>query len=89
VGSLDELRDRSKAAPADMASQFATIGGLALLFPGVAVALLAIVALAASIVPAWRATRIEPTAALQDRVVSAPNAEPSAPIDDNAAPRAS
>jgi hypothetical protein len=142
VRTLDELRDRSRAGPADMASRFATIGGLALVFSGVGlysamayavrrrtqeiavrmalgaqatqvrwlflktgawvisagvvlgvpaalvvgrllqntfvrteardvvtlivtVALLAIVALAASIVPARRATRIEPTTALR------------------------
>jgi ABC-type antimicrobial peptide transport system permease subunit len=142
VKTLDELRDRSRAGPADMASQFATIGGLALVFSGVGlysamayavrrrtqeiavrmalgaqaahvrwlflktsawvigagvvlgvpaalavgrllqntfvrteardpvtlivtVFLLAIVALAASIVPARRATRLEPTAALR------------------------
>jgi predicted permease len=142
VRTLDELRDRSRAGPAGMASQFATIGGLALIFSGVGlysamayavrrrtqeiavrmalgaqatqvrwlflktgawiigagvvlgvpaalvvgrllqntfvrteardvvtllvtVALLAIVALAASIVPARRATRLEPTAALR------------------------
>ena len=142
VRTLDELRDRSRAGPADMASQFATIGGLALVFSGVGlysamayavrrrtqeiavrmalgaqatqvrwlflktgawvivagvvlgvpaalvvgrllqntfvrteardvvtlivtVALLAIVALVASIVPARRATRLEPTAALR------------------------
>jgi predicted permease len=142
VRTLDELRDRSRAGPANMASQFATIGGLALVFSGVGlysamayavrrrtqeiavrmalgaqatqvrwlflktgawvisagvvlgvpaalvvgrllqntfvrteardvvtlivtVALLAIVALAASIVPARRATQIEPTAALR------------------------
>ena len=142
VRTLDELRDRSRAGPADMASHFAKIGGLALVFSGVGlysamayavrrrtqeiavrmalgaqatqvrwlflktgawvisagvvlgvpaalvvgrllqntfvrteardvvtlivtVALLAIVALAASIVPARRATRIEPTAALR------------------------
>jgi putative ABC transport system permease protein len=142
VRTLDELGDRSRAGPADAASRFATIGGLALVFSGVGlysamayavrrrrqeiavrmalgaqatqvrwlflktgawvisagvvlgvpaalvvgrllqntfvgteardvvtlivtVALLAIVALAASIVPAQRATRIEPTAALR------------------------
>ena len=142
VRTLDELRDRSRAGPADMASQFAKIGGLALVFSGVglysamayavrrrtqeiavrmalgaettqvrwlflktgawiiaggvivgvpaalmvgsllqntfvrtesrdpvtlilAVALLAVVALVASIVPAQRATRLEPTAALR------------------------
>jgi putative ABC transport system permease protein len=142
VRTLDELRDRSRAGPADMAWQFATIGGLALVFSGVGlysamayavkrrtqeiavrmalgaqatqvrwlflktgtqiviagvivgvptalvvgrllqntfvrteardpvtlivtVALLAIVALVASIVPARRATRLEPTAALR------------------------
>ena len=142
VRTLDELRDRSRADPADMASQFAKIGGLALVFSGVGlysamayavrrrtqeiavrmalgaeatqvrwlflktgawiitggvifgvpaalvvgrllqntfvrtesrdpvtlivtVALLAIVALVASIVPAQRATRLEPTAALR------------------------
>ena len=142
VRTLDELRDRSRAGPADMASQFATIGGLALVFSGVGlysamayavrrrtqeiavrmalgaqatqvrwlflktgawviiagvvlgvpaalvvgrllqntfvrteardvvtlivtVALLAIVALVASIVPARRATRLEPTTALR------------------------
>lgn len=142
VRTLDELRDRSRSGPADMASQFATIGGLALVFSGVGlysamayavrrrtqeiavrmalgaqatqvrwlflktgagviiagvilgvpaalvagrllqktfvrteardpltlivtVALLAIVALVASIVPARRATRLEPTAALR------------------------
>jgi putative ABC transport system permease protein len=142
VRTLDELRDRSRAGPAEMASQFATIGGLALVFSGVGlysamayavrrrtqeiavrmalgaqatqvrwlflktgagviiagvilgvpaalvvgrllqntfvrtaardpvtlivtVALLSIVALAASIVPARRATRIEPTTALR------------------------
>jgi predicted permease len=142
VRTLDELRDRSRSFSAGMASQFATIGGLALVFSGVGlysamayavrrrtqeiavrmalgaqatqvrwlflktgawvitagvvlgvptalvvgrllqntfvgteardvmmlivtVALLAIVALAASIVPARRATRIEPTAALR------------------------
>lgn len=35
VRTLDELRDRSRAGPADMASRFATIGGLALVFSGV------------------------------------------------------
>src|SRR3954466_11373235 len=35
VRTLDELRDRSRAGPAGMASQFATIGGLALIFSGV------------------------------------------------------
>ncbi len=142
VRTLDELRDRSRSGPADMASQFAKIGGLALVFSGVGlysamayavrrrtqeiavrmalgaeaaqvrwlflktgvwiittgvivgvpaallvgrllqstfvhteardsmtlvatVALLAIVALAASIVPASRATRLEPTAGLR------------------------
>jgi putative ABC transport system permease protein len=35
VRALDELRDRSTAGPAHMASQFATIGGLALVFSGV------------------------------------------------------
>ena len=35
VRTLDELRDRSRAGPADMASQFAKIGGLALVFSGV------------------------------------------------------
>jgi len=142
VRTLDELRDRSRSGPAGMASQFATIGGLALVFSGLGlysamayavrrrtqeiavrmalgakatqvrwlflktgarvigagvalgvpaalivgrmlqntfvgteardavtllatVALLTIVALAASIVPAGRATRIEPTAALR------------------------
>jgi ABC-type antimicrobial peptide transport system permease subunit len=142
VRTLDELRDRSRAGPADMATQFATIGGLALVFSGVGlysamayavrrrtqeiavrmalgaqatqvrwlflktgasviiagvilgvpaalvvgrllqntfvrteardpvtlvvtVALLAIVALVASIVPARRATRLEPTTALR------------------------
>jgi putative ABC transport system permease protein len=142
VRPLDDLRDRSRAGPVGMASQFATIGGLALVFSGVGlysamayavrrrtqevavrmalgaqatqvrwlflktgagvigvgvvlgvpaalvvgrllqntfvrteardvvtllvtVALLAIAAVAASIVPARRATRIEPTAALR------------------------
>ena len=142
VRTLDELRDRSRAGPADMASQFSKIGGLALVFSGVGlysamayavrrrtqeiavrmalgaqasqvrwlflktgagvivagvilgvpaalgvgrllqntfvrtdardpltlivtVALLTIVALVASIVPAQRATRLEPTAALR------------------------
>jgi predicted permease len=141
VRTLDELRDRSRAGPADMASHFATIGSLALVFSGVGlysamayavrrrtqeiavrmalgaqatqvrwlflktgawviiagvvlgvpaalvvgrllqnalrteardivtlivtVALLAIVALVASIVPARRATRLEPTTALR------------------------
>ena len=142
VRTLDELRDRSRAYPAGMASRFATIGGLALVFSGVGlysamayavrrrtqeiavrmalgaqatqvrwlflktgawvviagvilgvpaalvvgrllqntfvrteardavtlvvtVALLAIVALVASIVPARRATRLEPTTALR------------------------
>jgi hypothetical protein len=142
VRTLDELRDRSRADPADMASQFAKLGGLALVFSGVGlysamayavrrrtqeiavrmalgaeatqvrwlflktggwiitggvivgvpaafvvgrllqntfvrtesrdpatlivtVALLAIVALVASIVPAQRATRLQPTAALR------------------------
>ncbi|PYR21953.1 MAG: hypothetical protein DMF95_34465 [Acidobacteria bacterium] len=142
VRTLDELRDRSRAGPAEMASQFATIGVLALVFSGVGlysamayavkrrtqeiavrmalgaqatqvrwlflktgawiisagvilgvpaalvvgrllqntfvrteardpvtlsvtVALLTIVALVASIVPARRATRLEPTAALR------------------------
>jgi predicted permease len=142
VRTLDELRDRSRAGPAGMASQFATIGGLALVFSGVGlysamayavrrrtqeiavrialgaqaaqvrwlflktgawiiiagvilgvpaalvvgrllqntfvrteardpvtlivtVALLAMVALVASIIPARRATRLEPTAALR------------------------
>ena len=141
VRTLDELRDRSRAGPADSASHFATIGSLALVFSGVglysamayavrrrtqeiavrmalgaqatqvrwlflktgawvviagvvfgvpaalvvgrllqsalrteardivtlivAVALLAIVALVASIVPAGRATRLEPTSALR------------------------
>jgi ABC-type antimicrobial peptide transport system permease subunit len=142
VRTLDELRDRSTAYSSDMASQFAKIGGLALVFSGVGlysamayavrrrtqeiavrmalgaearqvrwlvlktgawiitcgvifgvpaalavgrllqnsfvrtpsrdpltlivtVALLAIVALVASIVPAQRATRLEPTAALR------------------------
>jgi len=35
VRTLDELRDRSRVGPASMASQFATIGGLALVFSGV------------------------------------------------------
>lgn len=35
VRTLDELRDRSRAGTADMASRFATIGGLALVFSGV------------------------------------------------------
>jgi putative ABC transport system permease protein len=35
VRTLDELRDRSRAGPADMASHFATIGSLALVFSGV------------------------------------------------------
>jgi hypothetical protein len=35
VRTLDELRDRSRAGPANMASRFATIGGLALIFSGV------------------------------------------------------
>ncbi len=35
VRTLDELRDRSRAIPAGMASRFATIGGLALIFSGV------------------------------------------------------
>jgi predicted permease len=142
VRTLDELRDRSRSGSAGMASQFAKIGGLALVFSGVGlysamayavrrrtqeiavrmalgaeaaqvrwlflktgawivcagvvlgvpaalvvgqllkngfvrtesrdpltliatVALLAIVALVASIVPARRATRLEPTAALR------------------------
>jgi putative ABC transport system permease protein len=142
VRTLDELRDRSRADPADMATHFAKVGGLALVFSGVGlysamayavrrrtqeiavrmalgaqaaqvrwlflktgawvivagvilgvpaalvvgwllqntfvrteardpltlivtVALLAIVALVASIVPARRATRLEPTAALR------------------------
>jgi putative ABC transport system permease protein len=142
VRTLDELRDRSRADPADMAAHFAKIGGLALVFSGVGlysamayavrrrtqeiavrialgaqatqvrwlflrtgawvitagvivgvpaalvvgrllqntfvrtdsrdpvtlivtVALLAIVAVVASIVPAQRATRLEPTAALR------------------------
>jgi predicted lysophospholipase L1 biosynthesis ABC-type transport system permease subunit len=142
VRTLDELRDRSRAGPADMASHFARIGGMALVFSGVGlysamayavrrrtqeiavrmalgaqatqvrwlflktgawiiiagvilgvpaalvvgrmlqntfvrteardamtlivtVALLTIVALVASIVPARRATRLEPTAALR------------------------
>src|SRR3954467_6897787 len=33
--TLDELRDRSRAGPAGMAWQFATLGGLALVFSGV------------------------------------------------------
>jgi putative ABC transport system permease protein len=142
VRTLDELRDRSQAYSADMASQFSKIGGLALIFSGVGlysamayavrrrtqeiavrmalgaearqvrwlflktgasvviagvilgvpaalvvgqglrntfvgteardvatlivtIALLALVALAASIVPARRATRLDPTAALR------------------------
>ena len=142
VRTLDELRDRSRAGPAEMATHFAKVGGLALVFSGmglysamayavrrrtqeiavrmalgaeaaqvrwlflktgawvitagvifgvpaalvvgrllqntfvrtesrdsvtliVTVALLAIVALAASIVPARRATRLEPTTALR------------------------
>jgi hypothetical protein len=142
VRTLDELRDRSRADPADMAAHFAKVGGLALVFSGVGlysamayavrrrtqeiavrmalgaqatqvrwlflktgawvisagvilgvpaalvvgrllqntfvrteardpvtlivtVAVLAIVALVASIVPARRATRLEPTAALR------------------------
>jgi putative ABC transport system permease protein len=142
VRTLDELRDRSQAYSADMASQFSKIGGLALIFSGVGlysamayavrrrtqeiavrmalgaearqvrwlflktgawivmagvilgvpaalvvgrglrntfvgteardpvtlvltVALLAVAALAASLVPAGRATRIEPTTALR------------------------
>jgi putative ABC transport system permease protein len=142
VRTLDELRDRSRAGPADMAERFAAIGALALVFSGVGlysamayavkrrtqeiavrialgaqaaqvrwlflktgasvisagvvlgvpaalgvgrllqntfvrteardvvtltvtVALLAIVALVASIVPAQRATRLEPTTALR------------------------
>jgi putative ABC transport system permease protein len=142
VRTLDELRDRSRADPADMATHFAKVGGLALVFSGVGlysamayavrrrtqeiavrmalgaeaaqvqwlflktgawvigagvvlgvpaalavgrllqntfvrteardpvtlivtVTLLAIVALVASIVPARRATRLEPTAALR------------------------
>jgi putative ABC transport system permease protein len=35
VRTLDELRDRSRAGPAGMASQFTKIGGLALVFSGV------------------------------------------------------
>jgi predicted permease len=35
VRTLDELRDRSRADPADMASHFAKIGSLALVFSGV------------------------------------------------------
>jgi putative ABC transport system permease protein len=35
VRTLDELRDRSRAGPAEMASQFTKIGGLALVFSGV------------------------------------------------------
>jgi predicted permease len=35
VRTLDELRDRSRSGPADMATQFAKIGGLALVFSGV------------------------------------------------------
>jgi putative ABC transport system permease protein len=35
VRTLDELRDRSRSFQADMASQFAKIGGLALVFSGV------------------------------------------------------
>jgi len=35
VRTLDELRDRSRADPADMAAQFAKIGALALVFSGV------------------------------------------------------
>ena len=35
VRTLDELRDRSRAGPADMATHFAEIGGLALIFSGV------------------------------------------------------
>lgn len=35
VRTLDELRDHSRASPAEMASRFATIGGLALVFSGV------------------------------------------------------
>jgi ABC-type antimicrobial peptide transport system permease subunit len=142
IRTLDELRDRSRSGPADMASQFAKLGGLALVFSGVGlysamayavrrrtqeiavrmalgaqtaqvrwlflktgagvimagvvlgvpaalgvgrllqntfvrteardpvtlivtIALLAIAALVASIVPAQRATRLEPTAALR------------------------
>lgn len=35
VRTLDELRDRSRAFPAEMVSRFVTIGGLALVFSGV------------------------------------------------------
>ncbi len=35
VRTLDELRDRSRSGSAGMASQFATIGGMALVFSGV------------------------------------------------------
>jgi putative ABC transport system permease protein len=35
VKTLDELRDRSRAGPAGMASQFAAIGAMALIFSGV------------------------------------------------------
>jgi hypothetical protein len=35
VSTLGELRDRSRAGPSDMASQFVKIGGLALIFSGV------------------------------------------------------
>jgi predicted lysophospholipase L1 biosynthesis ABC-type transport system permease subunit len=35
VRTLDDLRDRSRSGPAGMASQFAKIGGLALVFSGV------------------------------------------------------
>jgi putative ABC transport system permease protein len=35
VRTLDELRDRSRADPADMATHFAKVGGLALVFSGV------------------------------------------------------